>query len=44
MLDRGIALGYVPVSHAAAGSAVGIAIRNQVVPATVVKLPFVTKQ
>jgi aminomethyltransferase len=43
MLEKGIAMGYVPATHAAPGSTVGILIRNQVVPATVVKLPFIAK-
>jgi aminomethyltransferase len=41
MLDKGIAMGYVPVEHSAPGSQVDIMIRNQPVPAKVVKLPFV---
>lgn len=44
MLEKGIAMAYVPVEHAAEGSTVDVIIRNQPVPATVVKPPFVTKQ
>jgi aminomethyltransferase len=40
ILEKGIAMGYVPMTHAAPGSVVQIMIRNQAVPATVVKLPF----
>jgi aminomethyltransferase len=44
MLEKGIAMGYVPVEHGAEGSVVDIVIRNQPVAATVVKVPFITKQ
>ncbi|MBR9978601.1 MAG: glycine cleavage system aminomethyltransferase GcvT [Bacteroidetes bacterium] len=44
MLDKGIAMGYVPVEHSSEGSTVDIIIRNQPVPATVVKVPFIKKQ
>jgi aminomethyltransferase len=44
LLEKGIAMGYVPVEYGAEGSVVDIIIRNQPVPATVVKVPFVTKQ
>ncbi|MBE0644541.1 MAG: glycine cleavage system aminomethyltransferase GcvT [Bacteroidetes bacterium] len=44
LLEKGIAMGYVPVEHGAEGSVVDVMIRNQPVPATVVKVPFVTKQ
>jgi aminomethyltransferase len=44
MLEKGIAMGYVPVEYGTEGSTVDIIIRNQPVPATVVKVPFVTKQ
>jgi aminomethyltransferase len=36
-----IALGFVPVEHAAPGSALQLAIRGTPHPATVVPLPFV---
>ncbi|WP_417362949.1 glycine cleavage system aminomethyltransferase GcvT [Galbibacter sp.] len=39
-LGTGIGMGYVPVAYAVPGSAVGIQIRKNQVPATVVKLPF----
>ena len=39
-LQKPIALGYVPRSHAKIGSTVEIAIRNKMFPATVVKPPF----
>jgi aminomethyltransferase len=41
MIEKGIAMGYVPAEYSALGSIVNILIRNQPVPATVVKLPFV---
>lgn len=44
MLEKGIAMGYVPVEHGAEGSVVDIIIRNQPVAATVVKVPFIKKQ
>ncbi|MFZ1729508.1 MAG: glycine cleavage system aminomethyltransferase GcvT [Bacteroidota bacterium] len=44
MLEKGIAMGYVPVEYGSEGSTVDIMIRNQPIPATVVKVPFVTKQ
>ena len=44
LLEKGIAMGYVPVEYGAEGSTVDVIIRNQPVPATVVKVPFVTKQ
>lgn len=44
MLEKGIALGYVPTSHSQPGCFVNIIIRNQAIPATVVKLPFIEKQ
>ena len=43
MLERGIAMGYVPLPKADPGSTVDIVIRNQAIPATVVKLPFIEK-
>lgn len=42
-LGRGIGMGYVPSGHAAPGTVIGIAIRDKVIPATVVKLPFLKK-
>ncbi len=44
MLEKGIAMGYVPVTHEMPGSTVHVRIRNQDVAATVVKLPFIQKQ
>ncbi len=44
LLEKGIAMGYVPVTHEAPGSMVHVRIRNQDVAATVVKLPFIQKQ
>lgn len=44
LLEKGIAMGYVPVTHEAPGSTVHVRIRNQDVAATVVKLPFIQKQ
>jgi aminomethyltransferase len=41
-LERGMALAYVPVSHARKGTRVGIAIRNRIVAADVVRPPFYT--
>ena len=43
MLDRPVAMGYVPTAFSKPDSVVHIRIRNQDVPATVAKLPFVTK-
>lgn len=42
-LKQGIALGYVPQRLAAAGTELGIVIREEVVPAKVVDLPFYVK-
>src|SRR5690606_26171146 len=39
-LGTGIGMGYVPVAYAQEGSSIGIQIRKNQVPATVVKLPF----
>ncbi|WP_455168752.1 glycine cleavage system aminomethyltransferase GcvT [Aegicerativicinus sediminis] len=39
-LGIGIGLGYVPTEFAPVGSSIGIQIRKNVIPATVVKLPF----
>lgn len=44
MLEKGIALGYVPIQLATPGSSVEVVIREQPVPATVTKVPFVSKQ
>ncbi len=43
ILEKGIAMGYVPASHAEPGSSVSVMIRNQAVPATVTKVPFLQK-
>lgn len=43
ILEKGIAMGYVPASHAEAGSAVSVIVRNQAVPATVTTVPFIQK-
>jgi aminomethyltransferase len=43
MLERPIAMGYVPTAHAKPDSVVHVRIRNQDVPATVTKIPFVAK-
>lgn len=42
-LGKGIGMGYVPSEYAAAGTAIGISVRDKAVPATVVKPPFVKK-
>ncbi len=39
-LGKGIGMGYVPVSHAAPGTVIGIQIRKNNLQATVVKPPF----
>lgn len=39
-VGKAIALAYVPASHAKVGSQVGVRIRGQVTPATVVSRPF----
>lgn len=44
MLEKGIAMGYVPTELTEPGTQVQIMIRNQPVPATVTKVPFVEKQ
>jgi len=41
-LDRGIALGYVPVELAEVGEELAVRIRNRDVPASVEELPFYT--
>jgi aminomethyltransferase len=43
-LDRPIGLGYVAPEHARPGTELAIAIRDKVVPATVVPLPFYRRQ
>lgn len=40
-LGKGIALGYVSISHADIGTHVAVKIRKDLVPATVVKPPFI---
>lgn len=42
-MGKGIGLGYVPVALKEAGSQIHIQIRNKIVPAMVVKLPFYKK-
>ena len=42
-LQKGIGMGYVMTGHAAPGSAFDIRIREKIVPAAVVPLPFVKK-
>lgn len=44
MLEKGVAMGYVPVEHSEAGTPVSIMIRNKAVPAVITKVPFVEKQ
>jgi len=44
MLEVGIALGYVPLSHKEPGSRVEINIRKQAVSAVVTKVPFIEKR
>jgi len=44
MLGRNIAMGYVRTDFAEPGSKVSVMIRNQAVPATVMKVPFIEKQ
>ncbi len=39
-LNKGIGMGYVPVELSKAGTEIGVQIRKNVVPATIVKLPF----
>ncbi len=43
ILEKGIAMGYVPIELAAEGTALGIVIRGNAVDAKVVKLPFLQK-
>ncbi|MDF0645689.1 MAG: glycine cleavage system aminomethyltransferase GcvT [Nitrospira sp.] len=40
LLQKGIGLGYVPVSHSTLGTGIAIDIRGKVLPASVVKAPF----
>lgn len=42
-LGRGIGMGYVASAYATVGTVIGIAVRDKVVPATVVKPPFIKK-
>lgn len=42
-LNKGIGLGYVPIAYSEPGSIIYIQIRKNLVPATVVKLPFYKK-
>ncbi len=44
MIEKGIAMGYVPTEHSEAGTPVSIMIRNKAVPAVVTEVPFVEKQ
>jgi len=44
VLEKNIALGYVPVSKSEVGATVHVRIRNQDVPARVVKPPFIEKR
>ncbi len=41
-LNKFLALAYLPVEHSALGTEVGVAIRDQAKPATIVKKPFYT--
>lgn len=41
VLNKGIGLGYVPREHSKTGSVIEIEIRNKVLPAIIVKPPFV---
>ena len=42
-LGEGVALGYVPVSHAKGGSEVAVEIRGKAIPAIVQRPPFYTE-
>ncbi len=42
-LGKGIGMGYVSSDVAQAGNTIGIAVRDKVIPATIVKLPFVKR-
>ncbi|MBF0278690.1 MAG: glycine cleavage system aminomethyltransferase GcvT [SAR324 cluster bacterium] len=41
-LGKGIGMGYVPIEHSKIGNKINIQIRNKMVPASIVKPPFVT--
>jgi aminomethyltransferase len=41
VLNQGIGLGYVPKEHSAAGMEIFVKIRNKIIPAHIVKLPFI---
>ncbi len=43
MLDKPIALGYVDAEYKSVGTKINIVIRNKIVPAEIVKLPFIEK-
>ena len=43
LLQKGIALGYVPIRYAEPGTPVSIEIRGKIVPAQIVKTPFYKK-
>ena len=43
-LNKAIGLGYVPVENASEGSTIHIKVRNKVLAAKVIKLPFYTPQ
>jgi aminomethyltransferase len=43
VIRKGIGMGYVDVARAAPGTGLQIAVRDRIVPATVVPLPFVRK-
>lgn len=43
IIEKGIAMGYVPPSHAEEGKTVRVMIRNQAIPATITKVPFIKK-
>ena len=42
-LEKGIGMGYIPSSLGTAGTVVQLSIRNKMVPASVVKPPFVSR-
>ena len=43
ILEKGIAMGYVPLPYAEEGKSVNVVIRNQNIPATITKVPFLKK-
>lgn len=43
ILDKGIGMGYVPISFAKAGTSLNVLIRNREVASTVTPLPFIKK-